>query len=56
MEDLNLPPIARPPLPSRNLGMDEFLAFVEFSQKHLLDREAYKKEKRMAAVNIPFRL
>ena len=54
--DLNLPIIKGPMMAPRALSMDEYLEFVEFNMKHNFDREACKKEKKLLAVNAPFRI
>ena len=55
--DLNLPIIkGRMPEPEP-LSMEEYLQFVEFMLKEMpVDWEAYDKEKKLSAVNVPFRI
>ena len=55
-DDLNLPIIKGPMMAPKTLSMDGYLEFVEFNLKHNFDREAYKKEKKLLAVNAPFRI
>lgn len=57
MKDLNLPIIKGPMKEPRPLSMDEYLKFVEFNLKEIpFDREVYAKEKKLLAVNVPFRI
>ena len=57
MKDLNLPVIKGPMKDPKPLSMDEYLEFVEFNLKEIpFDREAYKKEKKLLAVDVPFRI
>lgn len=37
------------------LSMDEYLEFVESNLKHI-DWEAYRRWKKLSAVNVPFRI
>jgi len=56
MRKLKLP-ILKGPLPEpKVLSMDDYLEFVEFNLKHNFDKKAYRKWKKMSAVNVPFRL
>ncbi len=43
-----------PKYPPRPLSMEEFLKWNEFNLKYNVDRKAYKKWKRLSAVNVPF--
>ncbi|MFH1360857.1 MAG: hypothetical protein ABIJ41_07520 [Candidatus Omnitrophota bacterium] len=57
MKDLNLPIIKKAMKEPKPLSMDEYLEFVEFNLKQIpFDREAYAKEKKLLAVNVPFRI
>ena len=55
-EKLNFPvfkkPLPGPPI----LTMDQYVQFVEFFVKHLLNLEAYHEEKKHALVDVPFQL
>ena len=54
MEDLNLP-IIRGALPeAKRLSMDEYLKFIDFQLKYVIDKKVIRKQKKIAAVNIPF--
>ena len=56
MKELNLP-IIKGPLPdAKSLSMDDYLKFVELHLKYLLDRQAARKQKKLAAVNTRFSL
>ena len=49
-------PIIKTPLPEpKILSMDDYVRFVEFKLKYTFDRKAYKKWRKMSAVNVPFR-
>ena len=55
--DLNLPIIKGSMKEPKLLSMDEYLAFVEFNLKHFpVDRAAYRKHKKLIAVDVPFRI
>lgn len=56
MKNLNLPIIKGPTKEPRPLSMDEYLKFVEFNLKHAFDRKVYAKQKKVFAVNAPFRI
>lgn len=56
MKNFNLPIIKGPTKEPRPLSMDEYLKFVEFNLKHAFDRKAYAKQKKVLAVNAPFRI
>ena len=57
MKDLNLPIIKGPMKEPKALSMDEYLQFVEFNLTQMpFDRKAYAKEKKLMAVNVPFRI
>lgn len=55
MKELNLPVIKGAMKEPKPLSMDEYLKFVEFNLKNIpFDRKAYRKEKKLLAVNVPF--
>ena len=59
MKDLDLKlPIIKGPLPEPEpLSMEEYLEFVEFMLREMpVDWEAYSQEKKLSAVNVPFRI
>lgn len=59
MSDLDLKlPIIKGTMPEPEpLSMEEYLKFVEFMLKEMpVDWEAYDKEKKLTAVNVPFRI
>jgi hypothetical protein len=54
MEKLNLP-IIKSGLPcAKSLSMDDYLKFIELNLKMNLDRKAIRKQKKLAAINVPF--
>ena len=54
MEKLNLP-IIKDGLPcAKHLSMDEYLKFIELNSKYIINRRANRKQKRLAAVDVPF--
>ena len=54
MNDFKLPIIKETRRQKRILSMDEYLEFVQFNLENNFDREANRKWKKMAAVNVPF--
>ena len=54
MEKLNLPIIKGMPPCVKRLSMDDYLKFIEIGLKISLDRRALRKQKRLAAINVPF--
>ena len=57
MKDLKLPIIKVPMKEPKPLSMDEYLKFVEFNLQHIpFDRKFYAKQKKLLAVNVPFRI
>ena len=56
MKKLRLPIIKTPLAQPKTLSMDDYLKFVEFNLKYTFDKRAYKKWKKMLAVNVPFRI
>ena len=55
-KDLKLPIIKVPMKEPKSLSMDEYLKFVEFNLKHTVDLEFYRKQKKLLAVDVPFRI
>ncbi len=54
MKKLNLP-IIKDALPAtRSLSMDDYVKFVNLHLRYLLDIKTIRKQKKLAAVNIPF--
>jgi hypothetical protein len=53
-EKLNLPVIKGRPPATRCLSMDDYLNFVFLNLKYIIDKRAVRKEKKLAAVNVPF--
>jgi len=54
IEKLDLP-IIREAMPNKKcLSMDDYLKFVNLHLKYTFNRNAYKRWKKMLAVNIPF--
>ena len=56
MKDLKLPVIKFPMKEPKPLSMDEYLKFVEFNLEHTFDRKFYAKQKKLLAVDVPFRI
>ena len=59
MKDFDLKlPIIKGPLPEPEpLSMEEYLEFVEFMLREMpVDWEAYSQEKKLSAINVPFRI
>ncbi len=57
MKDLKLPIIKVSMKEPKVLSMDEYLKFVEFNLQHVpFDRKFYAKQKKLLAVNVPFRI
>ena len=56
-QDLNLPIIKDyVPPPDRILSMDEYIEFCQFNWENLVDKEAYWEQKKIMAVDVPFRI
>lgn len=53
---LKLPIIKDMPIKTKVLSMDEYLKFVEDNLKESFDRESYWKWKKIASVDVPFKL
>ena len=57
MKELKLPVIKVPMKEPKPLSMDKYLKFVEFNLQHVpFDRKFYAKQKKILAVNVPFRI
>lgn len=56
MKKLKLPIIKGSMGEPKILSMDDYLDFVQFNLKYTLDREFYAKQKKLLAVNVPFRI
>jgi hypothetical protein len=56
MEKLNLPIIREGLTGAKHLSMDDYLKFVELNLKLIADRNALRKQKMLAAINVPFEL
>ena len=54
MNDFKLPIIKETNTRKRILSMDVYLEFIQFNLRNTFDEEAYKKWKKMIAVNVPF--
>jgi len=56
MEKLTLP-IIRGALPAaKSLSMEDYLKFVNLQLEYIVDKKAVRKQKKLAAVNVPFSL
>ncbi len=56
VEKLNLPVIKGTLPAARCLSMDDYVNFVILNLKYIVDKRAVRKQKKLAAVNIPFSL
>ena len=56
MDKLKFPIIKGEFPAARRLSMDDYLKFVNLHIKYTLDRKAVRRQKKMAAVNVPFSL
>ena len=56
VKDLKLPIIKVSMKEPKSLSMDEYLKFVEFNLKHTVDLKFYRKQKKLLAVDVPFRI
>jgi hypothetical protein len=55
-DKLNLP-IIKGALPAaRILSMDDYVKFVTLNLKYIVDKRTVRKQKKLAAVNMPFSL
>ena len=54
MNDFKLPIIKEMNTPKRVLSMDEYFKFVQFNLKYTVNKSAYRKRKKMLAVNVLF--
>ena len=56
MKKLKLPIIKGSMGEPKILPMDDYLKFVQFNLKYTLDRKFYAKQKKLLAVDVPFRI
>ncbi len=56
MDDLKFPIFKGPQHEPPILSMDEYVEFCQFHWDNLIDKEAYWKQKKAMAVNVPFRI
>ncbi len=56
VEKLKLPIFTINIVPPRVLSMDDYLKFVQFNLKYVVDRKAYRALKKKQAVNVRFSL
>ena len=56
MEDLRFPVIKEKLPPAKQLSMNKYVKFVFLHLRYTLNKEVYKKSKRMSAVTAPFSL
>jgi hypothetical protein len=56
VKDLNLPIIKESMIPPRSLSMDEYLEFVIFNLKNIVDITANSEWKETLRVNVPFKI
>jgi hypothetical protein len=54
--DIVLPVIKGKIPKERSLSMDEYLRFVEFNSRYIVDRDVCRKQKYITAVDVPFSL
>jgi len=51
---LNFPVIKGTPPAAKQLSMDDYLKFVTLNLKYTVDKKAIRRQKKLAAVNVPF--
>ena len=56
MKQLKLPIIKEVFPPTKWLPMDDYLKFVTLNLKYTIEKKTVRKQKRLAAVNVPFLL
>ena len=53
-EKLKFPVIKQPLPPAKWLSMDDYVEFVIFNLKYTVNKKILRKQKKLAAVNVPF--
>ncbi len=56
MRKLNFPVVKGNIPAAKCLSMDDYLEFVTFNKKYILDKKNIRMQKRLSMPNIPFRL
>lgn len=54
MKDLKLPIINHDNQKNKVLTMEQYLAFIQFNIRNILDKKAYTEQKKMMSVDVPF--
>jgi hypothetical protein len=56
LEKLNFPIIKTDMPPPKWLSMEDYIEFVNLHLKYTIDKKTYRKQKKLAAVNVCFSL
>lgn len=58
MQDLNLPIIkdGEDIYNKKTVSMDDYLKFVEFNLRHVIDIKMFEAQRRMLMVDVPFKI
>ena len=56
MKDLNLPVFKKPMREPEPLSMDQYLKFVEFNWRYVVNKKVFYKQKKQMGINIPFKI
>jgi len=56
MEEIKLPIIKSPGPYAKWLSMDDYIKFINLHLKYVLDKKSVRRQKKLAAVNVPFSL
>lgn len=56
MEEINLPIIKGSGPCAKWLSMDDYIKFINLHLRYTLDKKSARKQKKLAAVNVPFSL
>jgi hypothetical protein len=56
MEKINLPIIKGSAPSAKWLSMDDYIKFINLHLRYTLDKKTSRKQKKLAAVNVPFSL
>jgi len=56
LKELNLPVVINALPAAKWLDMDDYFQFVTFQLAYTIDKKSVRKQKRLAAVNVPFSL
>lgn len=56
MKDLNLPVFKKPMLEPKPLTMEQYLEFVQFNWRYVVNKKAFYKQKKQMRINVPFKM